>query len=117
MLREGRGRAREQCCVGAVGGGDHRFAGCAEGGVRAVRAGAGKLRVKFVAGASNGKPTIGYTATCVSGNGGVKKSKKGSKSPLTVAGLTVGKRYRCTVFGKNARGPGRSSSASTPIIA
>jgi hypothetical protein len=74
----------------------------------------GSLKLTFKAPAPNGAPITGYTATCKSSNGGVKQSKDGTKSPITVSGLTAGKTYTCTVVGKNARGAG---TPSTPSVA
>jgi hypothetical protein len=60
--------------------------------VTAVRVASGRLKVLFAPGANNGSPVTSYTASCASGNGGVARAKSGSGSPLTVTGLTVGKR-------------------------
>jgi len=73
---------------------------------------AGQIKVTFTAGANNGSATTSYTATCTSSNGGVLGSKTGAASPLTVAGLTVGKSHTSKVKGTNARGAGLSSAPS-----
>src|SRR5262249_35680642 len=79
--------------------------------------GPGSLQVSFTAPAGNGAPITGYTATCSSTNGGVTKSKSGSKSPITVSGLSAGNTYRCRVAAKNSRGTGPRSVPSAPITA
>jgi hypothetical protein len=76
----------------------------------------GPLTVSFIPGASNGSPITGYTARCTSSNGGVAASTPGAASPLTVAGLTTAKTYRCTVKATNAAGTGPASSPSAPVI-
>jgi len=90
-------------------------------GVKAVpgttATGTGPLTVSFVAGASNGSPITGFTVTCTSTNKGVTGKKTGTKSPITVTGLSTGKTYRCTVKATNARGTGPASAPSGAVIA
>ena len=76
----------------------------------------GALAVSFVPGANNGAAITGYTARCTSGNGGIVGVRSGAASPLTVASLTTGKSYTCTVRATNARGTGAASGASTATI-
>jgi hypothetical protein len=83
--------------------------------VRAVKIGAGSVKVTFAAPANNGAPITTYTATCTSANHGAVKTKTGNASPLTVAGLTVNKSYTCTVSAANRRGKGPPSVPSTPV--
>ncbi len=72
--------------------------------------------VSFSAPASNGGAVItGYTATCVSGDGGTTGSNVGGASPITVSGLTNGKTYTCSVNGANSAGSGSASAASNAI--
>ncbi len=78
---------------------------------------AGVLSVAFTAGANNGSAITGFTAQCLSTNGGVSASKTGASSPLAVTGLTTGRTYQCTVKGINARGAGITSPASVAVIA
>jgi len=85
--------------------------------VTAVKVAAGSLKVSFGASNSNGAPVTSYTATCTSSDGGVTNTKSGAASPITVAGLTAGKTYRCTVKGTNSRGTGPSSFPSAPVTA
>jgi hypothetical protein len=86
-------------------------------GVSAVHVASGSLRVTFTPGANNGSATTSYTTTCLSTNGGLSGSQTGSASPLTVVGLSVGKTYRCTVRGDNARGAGSESTPSATATA
>jgi hypothetical protein len=62
------------------------------------------LTVSFAPGSSNGSAVTGYTAECVSSDGGGTGRDSGSGSPITVDGLTTGKRYRCRVMAANAVG-------------
>ena len=62
-----------------------------------TKAASGSLKVTFTAPANNGAAITSYSATCTSSNGGTAKSKAGPGSPITVAGLTAGKTYTCTV--------------------
>jgi len=84
-------------------------------GVHPVRVGVGEVKVNFSPGANNGAKTMGYTAVCVSSNGGVTKTGTRTRSPITVTGLTRGKAYTCTVKATNRRGTGPSSAASPPL--
>jgi hypothetical protein len=85
--------------------------------VTAARVAAGRIKVSFAPAVNNGSPVTGYTASCASVNGGVTRAKSGTGSPLTVTGLTVGKRYTCTVYATNARGKGPASKASGAVTA
>ena len=80
--------------------------------VHAQKVGAGHLKVTFAASASNGAPIQKYTATCKPSTSGATGSKTSTVSPVTVAGLTAGKSYTCTVTATNSRGTGPSSTAS-----
>src|SRR5205807_766183 len=58
-------------------------------------------------------------ATCVSSNGGVLKTGThtgATAAPITVAAVTTGKTYTCTVKATNARGAGLASAPSLPVI-
>jgi hypothetical protein len=80
--------------------------GTAVGGVAAIS-------VTFAAPASNGgSPITGYTATCVSSNGGATRSVSGSSSPIVVSPLTNGRTYTCTVTASNAVGKSAPSGTS-----
>ena len=85
--------------------------------VTAVRVASGRRKVSFKPAANNGSPVTSYTASCASGNGGVTRAKSGTGSPLTVTGLTAGKRYACTVTATNARGKSPASQASAAVTA
>ena len=65
----------------------------------------GPLTVTFTIGANNGSAITSQTATCVSSNGGVTKTGThagAAAAPITVAGVTTGKTYTCTVKATNA---------------
>ena len=81
-------------------------------GVTATRQAAGQIKVTFISGANNGSPITGYTARCISSDGGVPNVKSGPASPLTVVSLSAGKSYTCTVTATNARGTSPASIAS-----
>lgn len=85
--------------------------------ITAVTAGDTNGSVTFSAPTSYGGSAItGYTATCISSNGGTSGSLIGSASPLTVTGLTNGKTYTCTVLATNSFGNGPSSTASSTFV-
>lgn len=63
------------------------------------------LVVRFSLASDGGGPIIDYTANC----GGVSAS--GDSSPITVAGLTNGQAYSCTVTATNSAGTSSASSA------
>jgi hypothetical protein len=86
-------------------------------GITVTRPSAGHLQVAFTPGAANGSPITSYTAVCTSSNGGVTGTKSGAASPLTVASLTAGDSYRCTVVAANARGTSLTSTSSAVIAA
>lgn len=75
----------------------------------------GRLRVAYTPNGSNGSPLIGFTAGCVSSNGGATGTKTvtdPAQRAVTVTGLTVGKTYTCPVRATNARGTGLPSNPS-----
>ena len=63
-----------------------------------------------------GSPITGYTAQCVSTDGGVAETKTGAASPLVVTGLTSGKHYHCRVRATNAIGTGAYSAYGTTVL-
>ncbi|MEI6701284.1 MAG: hypothetical protein WCL38_05985 [Actinomycetota bacterium] len=80
---------------------------------------AGTLKVSFTTLSStltNGSPLSApnYTVTCTSSNGGTPRSVTGTLSPVTVAKLSPGKVYLCSVKPHNARGFGAASPSSMP---
>ena len=66
----------------------------------------GAVRVAFTPGSDGGSAITGFTAKCVSTNGGVTKTKTGTASPITVINLTGDKNYHCRVRARNAVGTG-----------
>jgi hypothetical protein len=85
--------------------------------VRALKVGAGSLKVTFATPANNGAPIKSYTAACTSSNRGVAKTKTGNASPLTVTALTANKSYTCSVTAANSRGKGPPSVPSATVKA
>jgi len=81
-----------------------------------VQPGNGLISVAFTAPFDGGSPVIGYTAGCVSSDGGASGSQGGAASPLVVSGLTNGKTYTCTVFASNANGDGAPSASSAAAV-
>jgi titin len=85
--------------------------------VKATQVANGSLVVSFIAPADNGATISNYLASCTSSNGGVAKSKAGKSSPITVAGVSAGKTYHCSVRATNSRGTGPTSTKSGPVTA
>ena len=80
-------------------------------------ASAGQIVLSLAAPVDNGgSPVTGYSATCVSSDGGPKKSATGAGSQLVVVGLKIGKTYSCTATAKNALGKGAASGTSPSIL-
>ena len=78
---------------------------------------AGAVRVAFTPGNTGGSPVTGYTAQCVSTDGGANNTVTGTASPITVNGLSGAKSYRCRVSATNAVGTGpRSAYGDTVTI-
>jgi hypothetical protein len=76
----------------------------------------GPARVSFTPGASNASAITSFTATCVSSNGGVTRTKVGPASPITFTALTTAKSYACSVTGTNPFGASAASAASPVMI-
>jgi hypothetical protein len=81
-----------------------------------VSVGIASITVNFSAPAG-GAAITGYTAACTSSNGGVARSQTGGAgaTSIRVSGLTVGKRYSCTVSASNAAGAGQSSAPTSAV--
>lgn len=80
--------------------------------VVSVAAGIASITINFAAPAANGGTAItGYAAACVSSDGGVARSQTGGAgaTSIRVDGLSVGRRYTCTVTASNATGSGQAS--------
>jgi hypothetical protein len=71
-------------------------------------------RVSFVP-AAGGLAVTEYRATCTSTDGGTTRVGAAPASPVTVANLTAGKQYRCTVTPRIGAANGATSVASNPI--
>ncbi len=69
-----------------------------------------KAKITFTPGSAGSSPVTSYTVTC-KGKGGAKtRTKTGPASPITVKGLTPGKKYKCTVTATNAAGTSPASA-------
>ncbi|MFM8237090.1 MAG: fibronectin type III domain-containing protein, partial [Actinomycetota bacterium] len=85
-----------------------------------TRPAAGQLRVAYTPNGNNGSVLTGFTAACVSSNGGTTRSVTVANPlvrAIVVTGLSVGKTYTCKVRAINARGAGRPSHQSGPNVA
>jgi extracellular elastinolytic metalloproteinase len=71
-----------------------------------------KAKVSFTLASDGGSPVTSYTVTCKGKKGAKTKSKTGPASPITVKGLTPGKKYTCTVTATNSVGTGPASAKS-----
>ena len=113
-------RAMAQSIGGTTYGSDATFttSACVPAAPTGTSATAGDAQatVTFTAPASNGGASItGYTATCVSSDGGTTGSNTGSASPIAVTGLSNGKTYTCSVTATNSAGTGAASTASNAV--
>jgi extracellular elastinolytic metalloproteinase len=71
-----------------------------------------KAKVTFTLASNGGSPVTSYAVTCSGKKGAKTKTKTGPASPITVKGLTPGKKYTCTVKATNAVGTGPASAKS-----
>ena len=69
-----------------------------------------KAKVTFTLASNGGSPVTSYAVTCSGKKGAKTKTKTGPASPITVKGLTPGKKYTCTVKATNAVGTGPASA-------
>ncbi len=81
-----------------------------------VSAGNAEVTVTFVAPADGGSPITGFSAACVSSDGGATGTATGAASPLVVGTLSNGNSYSCTVTATNADGTSDPSPASAVVI-
>lgn len=85
--------------------------------ITSVTAGVRSVSIAFTKPASDGGARISnYRGVCHSGNGGATGIHQGFSSPLTVAGLTAGKTYTCTVAAINKVSIGPTSTPSAPVV-
>ncbi len=85
--------------------------------LRVVIANRGSLVIRSPRPVDDGGSTItGYSAYCMSSDGGVARGRSGTVSPISVRGLTTGKRYTCWVTASNAAGASGASARSGPAI-
>ncbi len=75
----------------------------------------GQIRVAFTPNGDGGAAITGFTAQCISINGGAHGTQSGAASPLDVTGLTGGKNYRCRALATNAQGDGPYSDFG-PVV-
>ncbi|WP_183093671.1 fibronectin type III domain-containing protein [Nocardioides stalactiti] len=77
----------------------------------------GAISVAFTPGSSGGSAITGFTAQCLSTDGGVARTKSGTSSPLNVTLLSGGKNYHCRVRATNAVGtsPYSAFGATVPV--
>jgi titin len=74
----------------------------------------------FVAISSNGNggsAITGYSASCVSSDGGTTQAGSGGSSPVEIDSLTDGKTYTCTARVTNSFGTSNASVASGSVVA
>ena len=64
----------------------------------------GKVRVTYFADGTGGSPLVSATAKCTPAKKGTVKSGHAVTGPITVKGLTSGRKYRCQVQVSNAVG-------------
>jgi titin len=85
--------------------------------ITAVTAGFNSGTVTFAAPVNNGGARVSnYRVICTSSNGGVTNSHQAFASPISVAGLSSGKTYTCTVAAINQVGTGPASAPSQPFV-
>jgi hypothetical protein len=85
--------------------------------VTSVTAGVRSATVAFAQPVNDGGVRIsGYRVVCTSSNGGVVGSHQGFKSPVTVAGLSAGMTYSCTVAAINLVSMGPASTPSSAVV-
>jgi titin len=85
--------------------------------ITSVTPGNNSVAVAFTAGSTGGSAITGFTAVCISSDGGATESNSGATSPITVSSLTNGNTYTCTVLATNAVGNSPSSASSSSFVA
>jgi photosystem II stability/assembly factor-like uncharacterized protein len=86
--------------------------------VATVASGAASATVSVIPSTNDGGSVVtGYTVTCTSSNGGTERSATAPPGFLiSVAGLTNGRLYACTVTATNVNGTSPPSPASTSFV-
>jgi len=86
--------------------------------MRTSSAGDSQATISFSAPLSSGGSSVtGYTATCRPATFDSSVTRSGAASPLTVTGLTNGRRYECFVTATNAAGKSLPSATATVLPA
>ena len=122
-----RGRAATALCCGVAlvcvsSGATHTSAGAAptvpgRPTIISAQAGMQNATIAFKKPANDGGATISaFRITCTSSNGGATVTQSGAKSPITVNGLAVGKKYTCRVAARNKVGVGVGSKPTAVIV-
>jgi extracellular elastinolytic metalloproteinase len=76
----------------------------------------GAVTTTFTSGFDGSSPITGYTAECVSTDGGVTGAAAGNASPLTVTGLSAAKSYHCRVKAANVAGESAFSAFGPTVV-
>jgi predicted RNA-binding protein with TRAM domain len=76
----------------------------------------GTVSVAFAPGGDGGSPVTGFTAECVSTDGGATAAASGGASPISVGALTKGKHYGCRVRATNTVGDGAFSALGPAVL-
>jgi titin len=85
--------------------------------VSSVTPGSHKVTVAFAAPTNDGGVRVkSYRVTCTSSNGGASGAHQDFKSPISVAGLSAGFSYTCTVAAINLVSTGPDSVPSIPFV-
>ncbi len=86
--------------------------------LRTSSAGDAQATISFSAPLSSGGSSVtGYTATCRPAAFASSVTRSGTASPLTVTGLTNGRRYECSVTATNATGSSLPSATASVLPA
>jgi Fibronectin type III domain len=85
--------------------------------ITAATAGQQSATIAFTRPTSDGgAPIVAFRITCASSNGGATVTQSGGKSPITVGGMSVGKKYTCRAAAVNKLGVGNASAPSSVVV-